>query len=251
MASECPHPTQATPADAATLVIVDDSSGAARILMGRRRPTQVFLPDKFVFPGGRIDPDDHLVPASSELAETETAKLLVDMKDAPSRERARALALAAIRETFEEAGLAMGVTAPSTMTVPDAPPLSAPWQAYLGHGVLPELASLRLLARAITPTGRPRRYDTRFFVVSARLIAHATTPPDDELSELGWFTIPELRRLDLPNITRAVVEDLAQHLAAAPDGPEAWGAPYYHLGASTFERVLITCDGLVRADAKP
>ncbi|MDX2289745.1 MAG: NUDIX hydrolase [Hyphomicrobiaceae bacterium] len=251
MASDTPHPTQSKPADAATFVIVDDQYSDPRILMGRRRSTEVFLPDKFVFPGGRVDPDDHFAPFASDLDASELRKLLVDMKGGPSPARARAIALAAVRETFEEAGLLLGVASRSAPEPAGLDSLGDPWRAFLRHEVMPDLKSLRLLARAITPPGRPRRYDTRFFIGSARLIARRTAARDDELSDLDWFTIPQLRRLDLPNITRAVVEDLAQFLALPPETQHGWKAPYYCLGSSSLERTLITCSGLVGVDTNP
>lgn len=72
--------------------------------------------------------------------------------------RARALALAAIRETFEEAGLLVG------RRVAFVPRTRARgWAAFLAHGVVPALDALEYVARVITPPGNPRRFDTRFF----------------------------------------------------------------------------------------
>ena len=93
------------PKDAATLILVDRNDAEPRILMGRRQSTQVFLPNKFVFPGGRVDRGDRTMPALSELPAADQNLLLRDMKGSPSLARIRALALAAVRETFEEAGL--------------------------------------------------------------------------------------------------------------------------------------------------
>ena len=109
------------PRDAATLVIIDTSTGVPRVLMGRRRTDQVFLPNKFVFPGGGVDSADRGVSCASELRTSEATKLLLAMRPEPSAAKARALALAAIRETFEEAGLLVGERRrPKTMT--DAAP---------------------------------------------------------------------------------------------------------------------------------
>ena len=96
------------PRDAATLVIVDTARNEPRVLMGRRRADQVFLPGKYVFPGGRVDRGDGAVEAAHELKDGEIAKLLMDMKGRASVTRARALALAAVRETYEEAGIRVG-----------------------------------------------------------------------------------------------------------------------------------------------
>lgn len=68
-------------------------------------------------------------------------------------------------------------------------------------------------------------------------MVHDCADCDDELRDLGWFTLDEIRALDLPNITRAVIEDLAQYLAT-PD-PLA-PIPYYRFQRGTFRRDLIT-----------
>ncbi|KUO61248.1 MAG: hypothetical protein APF80_15565 [Alphaproteobacteria bacterium BRH_c36] len=226
------------PRDAATLIVIDRNE-TPRILMGRRRPSQIFLPDKFVFPGGRADRADRFVPAADELGDRCQAKLLIDMKGGASTLRARGLALAALRETYEEAGLLIGQ--------PGAPPNAeagvtgdpGTWTRFFAEDVMPALTPLTFLARAITPPGRTRRYDTRFFLVDAGHIAKTVPPPDDELRDLGWFTIEELRSLDVPNITRAVVEDLNEYLAAEAAGQGDWAVPFYYFRGGVFERVLL------------
>lgn len=224
------------PRDAATLIVVERTGREPRILMGRRRPDQVFLPDKFVFPGGRVDRADLTAPAADELAPAEVARLLYDMKGKPSRARVRALALAAVRETFEETGIVLGRAVRDT-----TPRRAGSWSSFHATGHLPALSTLTFLARAITPPGRPRRYDTRFFAVEAREIAMRGTPLDEELSATGWFTIDEVRGLDLPNITRAVVEDLADRLqGGAALAATVSAIPYYCFTNGTFCRRLIT-----------
>ena len=225
------------PKDAATLILVDRTGPAPRILMGRRRASQIFLPNKFVFPGGRVDRCDRTMPALGDLPEIDRARLLHDMKGEPSDARARALGLTAIRETFEEAGLVVGTPPPKSHGRAAArQPAHATWRQFVATGHLPRLSGLTFLARAITPPARPRRYDTRFFLADATLIASRGGRPDEELCEIGWFTLDEIRALDLPNITRAVVEDLAQRLAD-PD-PQA-PVPYYRYQRGTFRRDLI------------
>jgi len=229
------------PRDAATLIIIDRSTGLPRILMGRRRPEQVFMPNKYVFPGGRVDTEDRSVEAATDLHADEIARLMVAMKGpSPSETRARALALAAIRETFEESGILIGVedTAAEATAPPHNPASHNGWPRFLSHQIRPTLAPLRFLARAITPPGRPRRYDTRFFCVDASVIAKTIDERDDELRDLDWFTLEELRQLDLPNITRAIVEDLADRLEH-PDGAQC-PVPFYYFKAGSFERELIS-----------
>jgi len=160
---------------------------------------------------------------------------MLDMKGTASAARARALGLAAIRETFEEAGLVIGTAAAS----PDAAQ-PAGWSAFLGHGYSPSLSRLAFFARAITPPGRPRRYDTRFFCVDASAIAHRTETSDGELSGLHWLTLEEARDLDLPAITRVVLEDLADRLRGSGLGASDSPVPYYHHKNGSFRRDLLS-----------
>lgn len=235
-----PHKDAALrPRDAATLVIVDRTSGEPRLLMGQRRPDQIFLPGKYVFPGGRVDTEDRAAPSADELPPDEISKLLLDMKGTPSAQRARALALAAVRETFEEAGLVVGK--PSAGEIRESS--SANWRAFHAEGFLPSLAGLRYFARAITPPGRPRRYDTRFFVADSSAIAHRTKPLDEELSTLGWFTLAEAHALDIPGITRVIVEDVAEWLSGTTTGRSAGAIPFYFHRNGTFHRSLLRPSG--------
>ena len=236
------------PRDAATLVVVDTSAPEPRVLMGRRRADLVFMPGKFVFPGGRVDTADRTVVCADGLPEIELEKLLVRMKGTPSADRARAIALAAVRETYEEAGILVGARAEpgSEARTGAAVRGSGAWQPFLAHGIVPCVAGLTLFARAITPPGRARRYDTRFFAMDARRIARRVPPPDAELQSLDWFTLDDARALDLPSITRAVIEDLADRVAAGLD-ERAAPVPFYYFLNGTFRRDLIA----VAADCGP
>src|SRR5271154_4628195 len=97
------------PRDAATLILVErPDRGPARVLMGKRHARHLFMPGKFVFPGGRVEPEDRRMAAAGKLDAHVEEKLNARVPR-PSPSFARALALAAIRETFEETGLAIGV----------------------------------------------------------------------------------------------------------------------------------------------
>jgi 8-oxo-dGTP pyrophosphatase MutT (NUDIX family) len=227
----------ARPRDAATLVLIDTASGEPRLLMGKRRATQVFMPNKVVFPGGRVDDEDRIVTVANELADDETAKLLLEMKGHPSPARARSIALAAIRETYEETGIIVG------RPFEQRPKTAGPgWQAFFDQGYLPSLANLNLFARAITPPGRPRRYDTRFFCASIDTVAMQTGALDDELSEVTWYSIAETTDLDLPPITRVIIEDLSDRLEAGALGPMQAPIPFYHQRHGSFRRDLLSTE---------
>ncbi|WP_139247728.1 NUDIX domain-containing protein [Hyphomicrobium sp. CS1GBMeth3] len=227
------------PRDAATLIIVDRSSPAPRILMGRRRPEQVFLPNTFVFPGGRVEATDRVLARRHALPETEAECVKAAMRGRPSATRAAALALAAIRETFEETGFIVG--RPQN----DSKPANAGgWSAFHAEGFEPHLSGLTFLARAITPPGRPRRYDTRFFVVDAREVAHRASSIDGELLDIDWFTIDAARTLKLPSITQYILEDIAAFLVRPADA-----APFYFHRRGRFERALLPRT-IVRLDSE-
>jgi 8-oxo-dGTP pyrophosphatase MutT (NUDIX family) len=190
------------PRDAATLIIVRRDAARPRLLMGRRHGGHDFMPDKWVFPGGRIDRSDFRVPAATELQPEVAARLA---RTAPPH-RARALALTAIRETFEEAGLLLAKTAPPR-------PAAGPWREFLEIGAEPDLGALDFIARAITPPYRPKRFDARFFMADAEALLSLERRADcGELDEIAWVEIEEALALDLPNITRFVVQELAQRL---------------------------------------
>lgn len=220
------------PRDAACLIIIDRTHGAPRILMGRRRADQVFLPDKFVFPGGRVEASDRTAACVGALHPATQALLLLDMKPTASVARARALALCAVRETFEETGVLVGL---ASSVAPK--PAAAAWSALGALGIAPKIGGLRLLARAITPPGRSRRYDTRFFCVSSEEIVWRTAPRDAELSDIGWFTMEEAQALDVPDITRVILSDLADQIAREDRAAYSRdGVPFYLYRRGKFER---------------
>ena len=124
----------------------------------------------------------------------------------PSPAKARALALAAIRETFEESGLLLGAPATEIPAVP-----KGPWEAFAQAKILPDLQRLYFIGRAITPPGRTRRFDARFFSLDASAIAHrieGVTGPEAELVELVWMSLPDAKQLDLPAVTSVMLDEL-------------------------------------------
>ena len=216
MTDSAPREHALRPRDAATLILVEGlERGTARVLMGRRHAGHRFMPGKFVFPGGRVEPEDRRMAAVGALNAHVEAKLNARVAR-PSPSFARALALAAIRETFEETGLAIGVLGQSA---PDNPPPGA-WTRFAETGVNPSLDVVDFLARAITPPGRPRRFDARFLVVDAHFIAlrvDGAVHSEAELVELVWTPLDEARNLDLPTITHSALDDLAQALEGGLD----------------------------------
>ncbi len=191
--------------DAATIVLVRDAEGPdPSVLMGQRGASAVFLPSKFVFPGGAVDPDDMDVPLLGEL-NAECASRLLNETEVNV---ARALPKAAIRELWEETGLVLGK--PGFWR--DAP---KDWQDFAMTGHRPSATSLSFCFRAITPPGRPRRFDARFFIAPAEAVVG--DPDDfsrasDELSALQWVPIRAARGFDLPFITEVVLAEVSARL---------------------------------------
>lgn len=199
------------PRDAATLILLDRSGPTPKVLLGKRHARHAFMPDMFVFPGGRLDPSDRLLPAHGALDPRIEARLMKGMAK-PSRGKARALALAAIRECFEETGLLIGSC---KSAAPDDSGIR--WQDFAQNGIVADLPALHFIARAITPPRRPRRYDTRFFAADAESVRHrieGVAGPDAELIELVWLPIGEARTLDMPAITGVVLEELEVRIRA-------------------------------------
>ena len=222
------------PRDAATLILLDRAGGTARVLMGRRHMRHAFMPGKFVFPGGRTDPADSRIPTATALPAQEEARLTARAgKVGPAR--ARAIALSAIRETYEEAGLLIGRRGPFATAKRD-------WQGFAEHGVVPSLEAMRFIARAVTPPGRVRRFDTRFLAAWRSDVALELPQggPTNELEELVWLPLIEARQADIPAITRTILHELEQRLAGDPLLSAGGGeVPFYRMIGKRFVREVL------------
>lgn len=204
--------------------------------MGRRHEGHRFMPGKFVFPGGRLDRTDRLMPSASELRPDVAARLASRVVQRAGG-RGRALALTAIRETFEETGLFIGLPVDAVAARPrDA----GPWQPFHDAGILPDLEPVAFLGRAITPPRRPKRFDTRFFVVGRERICREEpgfVGPDKELVELVWVNLEEAQELDLPRITSIMLQELEHRLGEGLEDDQA--VPFYREQRGSFLRELL------------
>ena len=221
---EADHHPYRRPVDAATLILVDRLGATPKVLVGRRHDKVVFMPGKFVFPGGRVDTADSRVPVAAPIPERLQANLL---KGSPkiTAARARSLAVAAIREACEETGLCLGRAGHGKASA-----LKGPWKPFADAGLLPDPSGLFLIARAITPPGRVRRFDTRFFTADASAIAHrveGVIHADAELVELVWVELGSKPLADLHRMTRNVLDDLDKRLAIGALRHDA-DVPFYH-----------------------
>lgn len=200
------------PRDAATLIIVQQNRHEPQILMGKRAAEHKFMPNKFVFPGGRVDPIDSKIALPLDLKPDVLRALRKRTQARISTTRLRAIALAAIRETFEETGIVLGI---KTQTPPKT--RDSNWANYFAHDVLPPLPRLDFIARAITPTYRARRFDTRFFMSNADDIQNHPenmTHASGELINLHWLSLDDARKLDIPIITRQILDIVEARLNA-------------------------------------
>lgn len=226
--------TQQTPdktaiRDAATVIAIRDAHEAPAVLMGQRGAKAAFMPNKFVFPGGAVDAGDGAVPFAAPLPDLCAARLA---DEAPAG-LAHALAAATVRELWEETGLALARPGAWPGAVPDD------WQGLAGRGLMPDASALSFVFRAITPPGRPRRFDARFFLVDADAIhgdLNDFSAASDELSHLQWIPLDRARSFDLPFITEVVLAEVA---AALPDLGPPTSVPFFHNGAeeSLFKRL--------------
>ena len=225
---------------AATVIVVREAPSSYEIFMLKRTSKASFASDMYVFPGGRVDADDHLHkydafrhgPADAQAAQV---KALGD--------EWRGFWIAAIRETFEEAGLLLAYDESGTLISFDDEQTHERFAAYrdpLHDGEVSLLdicqrESLRLAVdhvhfynRFITPLGRPRRFDTRFFIASAPESQRGSHDAQETVDSI-WVTPQQaLERhaageFDLMNVTRIQLEWLAQyaHKQALLDMSEA------------------------------
>lgn len=203
--------------NAATVILLRDRMDNPKILMGQRGAKAVFMPNKFVFPGGAVDTGDAGIPLASRLGSPCADRLREDA----SADLTHALAVAAIRELWEETGLILGQPGAWTGPVPDD------WKTFAATGHLPNAAPLQFVFRALTPPGRPRRFDARFFLVDADDIASDLDNFDaasDELSHLQWVPLAKARSFDMPFITEVV---LAEIEARAQDRNPPESVPFF------------------------
>jgi 8-oxo-dGTP pyrophosphatase MutT (NUDIX family) len=148
------------------------------VLMGRRAARHRFVPHHYVFPGGRLDRGDATASARTRLPREVERTLQCNSR------MAHALAIAAVRETYEETGLALGA--------PGA------W----------ELHRLEYWLRAITPSSSPIRFHARFFAAEAKHFK-GQLRGNGELLDLDWRPLDECLKLPIVDVTEFILRRLA------------------------------------------
>jgi 8-oxo-dGTP pyrophosphatase MutT (NUDIX family) len=233
---EADHHPYFRPKDAATLILIDRSGAKPKVLVGKRHDKVVFMPGKYVFPGGRVDKADYRVPCAAPITSELEANLAKGSPKTPAS-RAKSLAIAAIREACEETGLCLGRKVEGK-----APKLDSAWKPFADAGLLPDPSGLFLIARAITPPGRVKRFDTRFFTADASAITHrveGVIHADAELVELVWVELGSKPLADLHPMTRNVLNELDTRLATGPlrhDAP----VPFFHFYGGKMQKDILS-----------
>jgi 8-oxo-dGTP pyrophosphatase MutT (NUDIX family) len=149
--------------------------------------------------------------------------------------RATSLAVAAIREACEETGLCLGRKSDGPVALDGA------WKPFADAGLLPDPSGLFLIARAITPPGRVRRFDTRFFTADASAITHrveGVVHGEAELVELVWVELGSKPLADSHPMTRNVLGELEKRLATGPlrhDAP----VPFFHFYGGKMQKDIL------------
>ncbi len=196
------------PRDAASIIIFKQGSQGPEVLLGKRPTRSSFMPDVYVFPGGGVEAADARAKPATGLDARMTARMAVANSDA----RAQTLAMAAIRETYEEVGLMISRPGLTGSVKQES------WRAFSDAGQAADLSSLRYVGRAITPTQRAIRFHARFFacdVASVPGLAQQPLTGNGELLDLQWVNINATGDLPLRSVTTYMLEQFAGYLAQA------------------------------------
>ena len=173
------------PRDAASLILLRGEGKTLEVLAGRRPLHVRFMPGVYVFPGGAIDPPDRMAWA-------------IEAGTATFGSRLARSARAAMRETWEEAGVLLGRPAGRLSVRVARTPIE---QAYHERGLVPAMDLLTYVGRAITPSHSPRRFNTRFFLADG---GHVFGEPaaTEELEDVRWHPIGHERLESFRDVTR-------------------------------------------------
>ena len=191
------------PRVASTLVISCGSGKNLKILMGQRSSRHDFMPSVYVFPGGRVDRADSYAKFAGDLS-PRTERIL---EAAYNPRRARAVALASVRETWEETGLMLGKSAKQSRNLNNAS-----YDAFRKAGQLPDLSGIEIFGRAVTPPHRHKRFDAWFFVKNLGDITLPKISDSTELLNVGWFSFDEIESLETQRATDMMLQVLERFL---------------------------------------
>ncbi|HEX4830264.1 MAG TPA: NUDIX hydrolase [Trebonia sp.] len=193
--------TPAVPRDAATVIVVRDAPGGVEVLMLRRPDSMRFAAGAYVFPGGSVDPAD----AQTPLGWDGTDEAVLGQALGAPADLTRALVGAAVRETWEEAGLLVAARPVRERAArPDGQagqPAGLSWdedraalaagqetlaEVLRRRGIEVQVQALTFCARWITPAAEPRRFDARFFA-AALPDGQSESGPNAEADHVAWI----------------------------------------------------------------
>lgn len=217
---------------AASVIVHREIDGDLEVLMGKRALNLKFMPGALVFPGGKVDAYDHRIEPGTQLRSGIRAKIGNNLPKNRSSNSAQAIGIAAIRELAEETGLIFGKTSEHPIKHPS-------WQMFAALGLRPGLDQLSLLARAITPPGLPRRYDTWFFTTPYNALFHKPEGgflENSELGELGWYRIEQAMGANTREITRVILCDLKMRYEQDKRLTADLDIPFYFAKYNKFRR---------------
>jgi 8-oxo-dGTP pyrophosphatase MutT (NUDIX family) len=210
--------------DAASLILLRGEGRDLELLAGRRPLTVRFMPGVYVFPGGAVDAEDHHswgVEAGVDVLPPRLVRC----------------ARAALRETWEEAGVLFGQPA----NAPPAPrPGSPVVAAYATAGIVAAIDRLAYVGRAITPARVFRRFNTRFFLGDGGDVV-GEPHPTDELEDVRWHPIGRSPLEPLRDVSQFM---LARAIAMR-DGDLAPPPLFYTVGGR--RRIALCREGLRHA----
>ncbi|MEX2482609.1 MAG: NUDIX hydrolase [Gammaproteobacteria bacterium] len=204
------------PRDAASLVIHRQRRTHYEVLMGRRGGKARFKPGVYVFPGGILERSDYRARPLHTLG-PEIPPLMAVGRSAA---KANALAMAAVREAFEEAGLIYGK--PGDIGNVN----HTSWSEFRRRTLAPDLGNLDFLGRAITPTVQPIRFHARFFAIDIEHL-DGELAGDGELEDLRWVRLDRTAGIEMMMVQEMILATLGKRLAGQHAPPQrlffSWG----------------------------
>ena len=231
--------------DASSIVLVDSRGREPRILMGKRAAKHKFMPNIYVFPGGRVDYADRFGPVGLDYQDDTLDLLMQQMRGRTTALRAQMLGLAAIRETYEEVDLKIGI---ETDTVHKT--ANPSWAAFSKDGLKADLSKLAYIARAITPPGQNRRFDTRFFMADvSTYLDSQQAQSSEELEDVRWVTFEQTKELPLHFITKRILLSAKSGLEGLNSGKTQPNVAFYRPKAGSKDVAKIMTE--LRAGAAP
>ena len=204
------------PRDAASLVIHRQRRTHHEVLMGRRGGKARFKPGVYVFPGGVLERSDYLARPLQRLG----PELLPLLAVGRSTAKANALAMAAVREAFEEAGLIYGRPGDVGNV------RHASWSEFKRRALAPDLGRLDFLGRAITPSVQPMRFHARFFAIDIEHL-EGELKGDGELEDLRWIRLDQTAGIEMMMVQEMILATLGKRLSGQYAPPQRlffnWG----------------------------